>query len=306
MPAAGIPIPFTIVIGSLPEGIGFDPQAIVNSLEEILQISLNEGVAFFTIGATAPTSNIGPWLKDGTTWYVWSDAVAGYVPATIPQGSLRYIVSATKPPALAGYQIWFQTDSSGRPIFTWVFNSGNNKWQAIQTSVVGDLKDFNGTASQITTLQNPLGWFLADGSVVNGHTTQDMRTYFSQGATMDSQIGVAGGQSSIAGHTHTLPSTTDNYTLQIADMPNHYHNFTTNYYVKTGYDAAAGSVRVICYDNPGTPDITLVSVGGNGGGGAHQHTITGPTGTAGAIADFRPLTKTLYKLEYCGIPDIAA
>lgn len=120
--AAGVPIPFTITIGALGQGVYTDQQ-LLNSLESLLQISLAEGVAFFTIGGAQPTSNVGPWLKNGTTWYVWNDALATYVPATIEQATLGYIISMTAPdPTL--FQLWFQVDSGNNPVAVNSWNPG--------------------------------------------------------------------------------------------------------------------------------------------------------------------------------------
>lgn len=47
------------------------------SLETQAQLTL------FVTGSVAPTSNMGPWLKDGNTWYVWDSVTGAYVPQTI-------------------------------------------------------------------------------------------------------------------------------------------------------------------------------------------------------------------------------
>lgn len=41
------------------------------------------GANFIFIGDVAPTSNVGPWLKGGTQWYVWDPATKQYVPQDI-------------------------------------------------------------------------------------------------------------------------------------------------------------------------------------------------------------------------------
>lgn len=128
--AAGVPIPFTITVGAIPPGVYTDQQ-LLNTLESVLQISLAEGVAFFSIGGAQPTSNTGPWLKNGVSWYVWSDALGTYVPATIPQTSLGYIVSMTAPDPTV-YQVWFQIDSGNNPVGIFSYNAGASPpaWEA--------------------------------------------------------------------------------------------------------------------------------------------------------------------------------
>jgi len=126
--ATAQPVPLQCVVGSVPPNWSGDAQALANLLGSILQFYLETGSSTFIIGGSQPTSNQGPWLKDGTTWYVWNDALATYVPATIPQASLRYIISPTAPdPAV--YDLWFQTNAStGTPISINHFNAG--QWVA--------------------------------------------------------------------------------------------------------------------------------------------------------------------------------
>lgn len=87
---------FTVSGGSLPEG--FCPenlQTLFNAFVNRLIISTNINFSSFAIGSTAPTTNVGPWLKDCETWYIWDDNVAMYVPmvfpsiASVPPGTIH-------------------------------------------------------------------------------------------------------------------------------------------------------------------------------------------------------------------------
>lgn len=80
----GQPVRFVVSWGNLPEG--FCPktwQDAANTLFALLAVTPNQAYATFVTGSQAPTSNEGPWLKDGIEWFVWSDSVGGYVPITI-------------------------------------------------------------------------------------------------------------------------------------------------------------------------------------------------------------------------------
>lgn len=59
------------------------PQDLLNAIVDRLSIETQESLALFTNGGSEPTSDIGPWLKDGTKWYVWSSTEGKYVPQTI-------------------------------------------------------------------------------------------------------------------------------------------------------------------------------------------------------------------------------
>lgn len=70
-----------VTLGNLPEG--FCPSSMQELGEAIAQRLIITPVfssSSFAIGPIAPTSNVGPWLKDCEEWFVWSDLTASYVP----------------------------------------------------------------------------------------------------------------------------------------------------------------------------------------------------------------------------------
>lgn len=70
-----------VSLGSLPEG--FCPsstQELGNAIAARLVITPNQSSSSFAIGPIAPTSNVGPWLKDCESWYIWDDATSTYIP----------------------------------------------------------------------------------------------------------------------------------------------------------------------------------------------------------------------------------
>ncbi len=60
-----------------------------------------------------PTSDVGPFLLDGQTWYVWDVGTGSYIPQVIPAESLRYIAQNASPDHLK-YIFWIQLDGSGK------------------------------------------------------------------------------------------------------------------------------------------------------------------------------------------------
>jgi hypothetical protein len=74
------PLPVTVQIAPLDPAFRGTPQDLVDAIEERITIETDENAAVIATGSTAPTSNIGPWLKDGNTWYVWNELTGSYVP----------------------------------------------------------------------------------------------------------------------------------------------------------------------------------------------------------------------------------
>jgi len=117
-------LPVTVDFGTLPNnGQGYTPQEFANRLGLNGRIFTEQDFALFTIGATAPTSNSGPWAKNGNSWYYWDSVSGSYVPFVIPSASLGYSVSAIAPnPAL--FQFWIQLNGAGSPLALKTYFSG--------------------------------------------------------------------------------------------------------------------------------------------------------------------------------------
>lgn len=72
-----------VSLGNLPEG--FCPstmQELASAIVSRLIITPNQSFTSFAIGSTAPTTNVGPWLKDCLEWFVFDDSTGTYVPTT--------------------------------------------------------------------------------------------------------------------------------------------------------------------------------------------------------------------------------
>lgn len=87
------PFRFSISMGMLPEGFCGTPQELAQAIADRLIIQSDQNFSSFAIGPNAPTSNVGPWLKDCQTWYVWDDNAGQYVAMQFPS-----VQSLTFPP----------------------------------------------------------------------------------------------------------------------------------------------------------------------------------------------------------------
>lgn len=72
-------LPITVVMSSLPPSVKWTPQQLGDAIAARLTLETSQQFALFVTGSTAPLSNVGPWLKDGETWYVWNSTLGQYV-----------------------------------------------------------------------------------------------------------------------------------------------------------------------------------------------------------------------------------
>jgi len=94
-----------------------------------LETSL-DSVSLVAGGSTAPTSNVGPWFKDGTTLYVWSDTDGAYVPVSLDYPSLKYVASpSTAQPDPDVYTLWIVLDGAGKAQELRYFSGG--AWKSV-------------------------------------------------------------------------------------------------------------------------------------------------------------------------------
>lgn len=74
-------LPIQIVLSSLPPQIKSTPQQFGDMLVQRMSLVTQTAFALFVTGATAPLSDVGPWLNSTTgTWYIWSSLTGTYIP----------------------------------------------------------------------------------------------------------------------------------------------------------------------------------------------------------------------------------
>ena len=104
------------------------PQEFFEAMLERMKIVSPTGLSTFVTGSQKPTSNLGPWLKDGTQWWVWSDEEKTYIPLDISQSeTIIYRIQETEPndEDVASAVFWAQTDSDGKVINLYVKSGGS-------------------------------------------------------------------------------------------------------------------------------------------------------------------------------------
>lgn len=115
-----------LMIGALSPAFDGTPQEFIAELVRLSTIVSPNGVYYVVVSDTAPTSNLGIWLKDGTKPYVWDEGTSAYIPADLTDsltsilaaiaalqsqaGSGRLIFSATEPAAAdRTNSVWVET-----------------------------------------------------------------------------------------------------------------------------------------------------------------------------------------------------
>lgn len=93
----------------LPSTFKGDLNDFLAAIIQRMKILSPNGTNFIFIGDTAPTSNVGPWLKGGTKWWVWSDVTKQYVPLDVSDSvTIPFFIGATAPNTFVP-PVWLQT-----------------------------------------------------------------------------------------------------------------------------------------------------------------------------------------------------
>lgn len=188
-------IPLIFRSAPLPADFQGSPQEIMEAITARLTAESAVNVAFFVSGATAPTSDYGPWLKNGLTWWTFDTVTGAYIPQPLEQLSLKYIAQQAAP-SQTQYVFWIELDGAG-------------KAQAIKYYSGGAWKDVyeDKFATYSTTAQM--------NTAISGAITTNNTNYYTK-AEIDSEIGSVtsaaagyGSFSAIQIGTQPIPSNVD-------------------------------------------------------------------------------------------------
>lgn len=116
-------LPVTFTASPLPSTFRGGPQQLLDAIVARLGLTTDGSLQFYASGSVAPTSDVGPWLKDNLTWWVWDVGTGAYVPEVIDSLSLRYILSVATPDP-AEYDVWFVLDGAGKAQAVKTYSAG--------------------------------------------------------------------------------------------------------------------------------------------------------------------------------------
>jgi hypothetical protein len=135
----------------LPATFKGTPQEFFVEIIRRMKILSPNGTNFIFIGDIEPTSNVGPWLRGGTKWYVWSDDTKRYGPLDISDSETQWFHLGTTTPTSTPPFVWLRTTKDatdvdptvGSAIGWYVFDGSN--WVP-----------FNGVVSSGPTASRPV------------------------------------------------------------------------------------------------------------------------------------------------------
>jgi hypothetical protein len=104
----------SLIIQAAPLPVTFEgtPNDFLAAMVQRMRVVSPNGANFIFIGDVAPTTNVGPWLKGGVSWYVWDNTTNSYVPldvsasVTIPYWIGNATPTGNSPP------VWLQTTNN--------------------------------------------------------------------------------------------------------------------------------------------------------------------------------------------------
>ena len=119
-----------IQAAQLPATFVGTPQEFLDAIIRRMKIVSPSGTNFIFVGDTEPTSDVGPWLKNGTQWWVYDLNIKRYVPLDITASEKHWFHVGATTPTDSDPPVWLrttkdQTDndpSIGNPVGWYVFN----------------------------------------------------------------------------------------------------------------------------------------------------------------------------------------
>jgi len=103
----------TVTAAPLPTNFKGTPQQLIEAFLDRLEVVV-EGTSF-VVSDVQPTGNQGPWLKNGTQWWVWDSSTSTYIPLDVSASTSPQIYVgdiSQGPPDPTQYQIWLQLNGS--------------------------------------------------------------------------------------------------------------------------------------------------------------------------------------------------
>lgn len=116
-------LPVSIEMGALPVSVRWTPQALMDAAVQRMRLVSAQTFALIASGSTEPSSDVGPWAKNGNSWYYFNPSLGQYVPMIIPAASLGYFIGDTAPDQNI-YSFWIDTDAAGSPLALKIYYAG--------------------------------------------------------------------------------------------------------------------------------------------------------------------------------------
>jgi hypothetical protein len=135
-----------IQLAPIPATFVGTPQDLAATMVKRMRIVSPTGISFIFTGDAEPLTDVGPWLKNGTQWWVFDDETKRYVPLDISASETIWFQVGSNVPTTTNPPVWLRTTA-------------------------------NPTEAQ-PQFGTPVGWYLYDGTqwvgfteLVNGQVT---------------------------------------------------------------------------------------------------------------------------------------
>lgn len=130
-----------IQMAPLPATFKGTPQDFAVAMVQRMKILSPNGTNFIFIGDVEPISNVGPWLRGGTQWWVWDETIKRYVALDISASETQWFWLGASTPPSTPPQVWLRTTkdatdadpSHGSAVGWYVFDG--IAWQAFNSIV---------------------------------------------------------------------------------------------------------------------------------------------------------------------------
>jgi hypothetical protein len=99
-----------ILMAPIPPTFRGSPQQLSAEMIRRMKIVSGSGSSFFVISDVEPSSNVGPWLKGGTQWFVFSNETNRYVPLDISASETRWFHMQNSTPSSSVPAVWLRTE----------------------------------------------------------------------------------------------------------------------------------------------------------------------------------------------------
>jgi hypothetical protein len=146
-----------IVAAPLPANFAGNIQEYFEAIVKRMEIQSPVGTNFFVISDTEPETNQGPWFKEGTKIYVFSESAATYVPLDITDSLPSVFTTSDAEPGAPGVDdalIWLRT--SNDRVIGWYF------WNGLIWRPGGNVPPSGPTSSRPTVPQDLEQYFDTD------------------------------------------------------------------------------------------------------------------------------------------------
>lgn len=126
-----------VEMGQIPPTFEGTPAQFAAEMVRRMRIVSPSGTNFFFVGDVEPTSNQGPWLKGGVSWYVFDEETKRYVPLDISDSETRWYSIGASTPSSTEPPLWLRTqrdptaeDTSYGDAIEWLSYNGS-VWKSI-------------------------------------------------------------------------------------------------------------------------------------------------------------------------------